>query len=52
MARKKDEREGKYRRLPNKSKKASRDIKELDADTIKSQLLMLGLTLREVPGDG
>lgn len=52
MARKKEDKDGKYKRITNKLKKSSRDNKEVDADVIKSQLLTLGLTLREVPGDG
>lgn len=52
MARKKEDKDGKYKRITNKSKKSSRDIKDVDSDVIKSQLLTLGLTLREVPGDG
>ncbi|XP_046635626.1 OTU domain-containing protein 3-like [Daphnia pulicaria] len=51
MARKKED-NGKYKRITNKSKKSSRDSKDVDADVIKSQLITLGLTLREVPGDG
>lgn len=51
MARKKEDRDsGKYKRLANKSKK-QHEGKE-DADIIRSQLLPLGLQLREVPGDG
>ena len=52
MARKKEDRDGKYKRIANKLKKSSRDSKEVESDVIKSQLLTLGLTLREVPGDG
>lgn len=51
MARKKED-NGKYKRVTNKSKKSSRDSKDVDVDVIKSQLITLGLTLREVPGDG
>lgn len=52
MARKKEDKDGKYKRITSKSKKPSRDSKGVDSDVIKSQLLTLGLTLREVPGDG
>ena len=51
MARKKED-NGKYKRVTNKSKKSSRDSKDVDVDVLKSQLITLGLTLREVPGDG
>lgn len=52
MARKKEDKDGKYKRITNKLKKSSRDNKDIDSDVIKAQLLTLGLTLREVPGDG
>lgn len=53
MAREKDERGS----ASNKSKrdfksKKSGNIQKEDVEIIKNQLMALGLTLREVPGDG
>jgi len=53
MARKKEERDnGKYKRITNKQKKYHEGNGKEDAEIIRSQLLPLGLQLREVPGDG
>lgn len=53
MARKKEEREnGKYKRIANKPKKFYEGNGKEDLEIIRNQLLPLGLSLREVPGDG
>jgi len=56
MARKKEERgsgsRGKNKRGQNKKEKSRFGSGSEDLDIIKSQLLALGLSLRQVPGDG
>jgi len=56
MARKKEERgngsRNKNKKGQNKREKSQKTSGSEDVDIIKSQLFSLGLSLRQVPGDG
>lgn len=55
MARKREERDSgrkQKRRSQKPDKRYGQDTKEADVEALRSQLVVLGLTLREVPGDG